>query len=246
MDDGESFLPILYGREQMIPIKVHDKNRNVILSHILTIHNDIFSKYHDKNDIDCPTLEILQLAIMYMDVFLCAHSLGPVFYENSKFIIDPLNLGAACYVLAYKYENDENSWTATDHIRKEYGKYTRSQTVYIERLILKLLDYKANIVTPLAFISEFMYECNENNQKKKLEVGILSTKIMITDFYWSSSKIAIMSLVICMYCVDYLANIAEINDIIANLNILLEVMETNWQEFTDEFENSEIFDNAKL
>jgi len=179
-----------------------------------------------------------------MDVFLNAKNIGDI--VGDTVMLDSLNVGAACYVLAYKYENDDNSWTAIDYIAKAYGKKTRSQVICIERVILKLLNYKVNIVTPLAFISEFMHECGETDTKKKLEVGILSTKIMITDFYWSSSKIAVISLVLCMNCIDYLAEIANIDDILTNLNILLEVIEINWEEFTKEFKNSEIFDNVIL
>jgi len=244
MNDVDSFLPILYDKEQIMPLKVHNKTRNIILNYILTIHNDISRKYYDKDDIDYATLEMLQLAIMYMDVFLSAKSIGDNVGDSIR--VDPLNLGAACYVLAYKYESDENTWSATDHITTKYGIDTRSQTVCIEKVILKLLDYKANVVTPLAFISEFMYECGETNIKKKLEVGILSTKIMVTDFYWSSSKIAVISLVLCMNCVKYLGQITNINDILKNSNRHLETIETNWQEFIDEFDHSKIFDNAKL
>lgn len=243
MDDIESFLPILYGKEQIIPLKVHNKKRDKIIYYIMAIHSDLSYKFTN-DDLDYPTLEILQLAFMYMDVFLTHKSIGDIVGDDIT--VDPLNLGATCYVLAYKYENDDNYWNALNNIVKTFGKNRRAHVICIEKVILKLLDYKVNIVTPLSFISEFMHECNIHDRKKILEVGILATKIMITDFYWSSSKIAVMSLVLCNNCIEYLADIAKINDVLDNVTILLNAMETNWQEFTDEFEHSEIFENVKL
>jgi len=235
----DNFLQLMYEREKIPNITKHGKPRDVVIYEILKIHSK-FRKYSSKykSKVDVPTWEMVQLAILYMDVFLTTHEL-----------IGAEKLGMTCYNLAFKYESDDYGWRAAEYTEYTYGREYLKETALIEKTILEAIDYRANLVTPLAFIAEYIYQAQQekhvigNNVCSNAELMsmylLISSDILAKDV----SKIAIISLMVVDECLnDYFSHMPGFAKLLANKHILYEVIENDWEEFTTKYDVTNIID----
>jgi hypothetical protein len=107
-----------------------------------------------------------------------------------------IDIGLACYMLAYKYENEDNSWGLHDFVVLYGGRLFAAAVVGIEKNIWQnVLKFRVNLVTPNDFIDEHFYEMNITDNKLSENAKTLATKIIIGNHYYRlPSIIATMSL----------------------------------------------------
>jgi len=156
------FLHILHEREKLLHIKHDSLERSDIIRHILAIHtafsfslkikrdnkllkNPENSRYiNDKYILNLTSWKVVQLSFMYMDSFLAKCN-----------IIHNIDIALACYILAYRYDNDDNSRGIYNFIYQNSGSKYSLHVITIEKYIWQhVLRFSMNLPTPIDFISD--------------------------------------------------------------------------------------------
>lgn len=234
----DSCLPFLYEREKIPNITNHGKPRDAVIYEILKVHDKFYKYVGSKISLDTPTWEMIQLAILYADVYLT---------HNDS--IDAKLLANSCYTLSYKYESDDNIWEMTSYVEIKEGRSFMLKTAKIEKIILENLNYRANLTTPLEFISEFIYDATLEGHKVsdavRSNAQLMSIYIMASSDILSkdTSKIAIISLMLVDDCLNkYFSTMHGFMVLLAHKHSLQEVIENDWEDFTAKYNVSEMFD----
>jgi hypothetical protein len=169
------FLQILHEREKLLDIDHDNPERSDIIRHILAIHTSFSYSLKIKRDyklgkspeksrhindkylLNVSSWNVVQLAFIYMDSFLAMCNIS-----------NNIDIALACYILAYRYENDDNSWGIYDYVVKNSGPKYVLHMIKIEKYIWEyVLKFRMNLPTPIDFI-------DDNDAKK------ISTKLMMT------------------------------------------------------------------
>lgn len=219
-----SFLEILLKRQREYFHNYYEKRKEIV-SFILEIHV-VF-----KNS-EVPTLknwsnrevEFLHLAIMYADIYLAS---------DNRIEYDSLIIAAGCYSIAYKYEIDTYE---TDFIEFLYTrdltsscKNLHKKVIAFEWILLKTLDWRANLVTPVAFIREYADIIGIDSSKACL----ISLKLIILDICVIPSNWAISSLILSNdKAIDYFK---PNNSEMINLLNVQSIIEDEWRLFKEEY-----------
>jgi len=170
-----AFLQILHEREKILNIEHDSTERSDIIRHVLAIHTSFSDSLKIKRDIklakkpeksrhindryllNASSWNVVQLAFIYMDSFLAMCNLN-----------NNIDVALACYILAYRYENDDNSCGIYDYVVKNSGPNYVLHIIKIEKHIWEyVLKFRMNLPTPMDFI-------DDNDAKK------ISTKLMMT------------------------------------------------------------------
>lgn len=236
----EHYITILHEREKLLNIKPHmAEYRHEMIYYIIDINcafreflKETLNKkielnpkksfyYKRRYNLDFPTMEIVQLSIMYMDIYITHMNKINKCPEKEK------DVSLACYILAYKYENDAHFWRIIDFIviKGIYGgQIGVNRAIKLELYLLQeVLNFRANIPTPLAFIDEYGYDSDGTNKENYKTLVDLSTKILIsTDYYDSPSKIAKL-------CISLL----DTNTI--NRSKILGIVDESWDQFSKKY-----------
>jgi len=203
-----TFFDVLSVREKRINIEKHDHSlRCDTINCILKIHASFSTSLKNsfKKDIkrggkktklirryklNSPSSRVVQLALLYMDSYIS--------FVNTAFSIHirPIDVGLACYMLAYKYENDDNTSGLHYFIIDNSGPNFSAHVLEIERFIWEdVFEFRVNLVTPIDFIEERFHELGIDDMDKLNYAKESSTKIMMSnEYYKPPSVIAGMSL----------------------------------------------------
>ena len=221
-----SFLDILLERQMEYQPHSSDRRQKIIIC-ILDFHR-VFktSLYATVKDWGDREVDFLHLAIMYADVYLASN--------NQTKVYSDLVVASGCYCLAYKYETDTFETEFIDFLRaKIYKNIWNSpnlltETIEFERVLLLVLDWKVNLVTPVAFIREYAPLIGVNSE----DASRLSLKLLILDICQLPSNWGISSLI--MATTDAIDYFSPSNEDIAALDSVREFVTDDWRRFRNE------------
>lgn len=183
-----SFLDILLKRQREY-VNNDNKRRKRIVPCILDIHR-IFKKsgFPTLNYWGDREVEILHLAIMYVDVYLSSNDQSDIY--------DDLVVAAGCYSIAYKYETDtyETEFLEFLQHRTQIGNRNCSnllkEVLAFEWILLKVMDWRVNLVTPVAFIREYANDIKiDPDDACKISLKLIILDVCILPSNWGTSSL---------------------------------------------------------
>jgi hypothetical protein len=233
-----SFLDILYDRERKY-VHSNDKRRKKIIKLILEAHNMFRKSDYSIGKKRETNVELLHLAIMYADIYL--ENELKTNTEVNSLEIKKYNIhiiAAGCYSIAFKYEMDEYE---TDFINYLYDgclkiiwniKTLLTEVLEFEWILLGTLEWKANLVTPIAFINEYADELGLEHK----DAAKFSLKMIILDVCLIPSNWGICCLILANNEILEHFNVSE--EDFQTIEFVNEKITKDWELF--EKENPEI------
>lgn len=187
-----SFLDILYEREKEYSQSLlSDKDRRKkIVACILNV-NRLFKKsgYPTLKEWSDREIDFLHLAIMYADVYLTSRHYAEETQKHNDLVI-----AAGCYSVAYKYETDSYETEFLEFVRDSHKNCVWNfpalliEVLNFEWILLKVLNWRVNLITPVAFINEYANEINiDPDDAYKLSLKLLISDVCLVPSNWGIS-----------------------------------------------------------
>lgn len=229
-----SFLSNLYKREQTY--ESHDDVRRYdIIKHLLHAHIT-FKKETSENIWRDIEIDYLHLAIMYVDLYLLlvkkpapndtseAHN---VVSHDSQITHNNYIIAAGCYLIAYKYECDRYECEFLEFLQQDLWHPWKDlkPILAFEWDLVKMLDWKINLVTPYTFICEYAKEIGIDPRN----AGIISLKLLILEPCITPSKWGIVSLAIVDDATLKYFNVSKQD--VKEINEVYQLLKDGWKQY---------------
>ncbi len=178
----DEYFKVLQGREADIN---HVKSRDEIIRHIFNVHCGFSeNRIRRKCVNNVPSWEMVQLAVIYMDLYLMK-----VDVHNEQV------LALACYILAYKYAIDIYENDIVAFVKKMFGKSILRKVLIVEMDVWEKIEYKTNYATPLEYVDEYLTWLEEDDPEQRKKIRLLTMKLLISDLYASPASI------VALFCI---------------------------------------------